>query len=80
MSRTMEKIIPVRISTDAINCYATIQRAMITATTACLRLGDTEHAEEFCRFKDWSSEQYNKVFQKHVDEKKGAKHAEKKEA
>ncbi len=77
MPRVMEKIIPVRISTDSLNCYATIQRAMITATTACLRLGDHEHAEELRRFKNWSAEQYDKVFKQHIQEKKGEEDAEK---
>lgn len=45
MARVMEKIIPVKITTDEIQCYATIQRAMISATTAALRLNNRQAAE-----------------------------------
>lgn len=66
MSRTMEKIIPVKITTDEINCYATIQRSMITATTAALRLKDNKAAELFKKQRIWASEKYDEALARHI--------------
>lgn len=70
MARTMEKIIPVKITTDALNCYATLQRAMITATTACLRLNDKKSAEICKKMKNYASEKYDELFDQYSKEHK----------
>lgn len=70
MSRPMTRVVPVRLTTDEINCYATIMRAMVTATTAALRLGDDKLAKEFSQYKDSANARYNLAIGKHCDEKK----------
>lgn len=59
MSKTMTKVIPVKVITDEMNCYATIQRSMLSAITACLRLGDDEKAEQFNDLRKWASAQFD---------------------
>lgn len=66
MARVMEKVIPAKTTVEQINCLATIERAMITASTAALRLGDKENAATFCKLKNWAADQYNKAFKEHV--------------
>lgn len=65
MARVMQKVTPVRIATDEVNCYATIMRSMISATTAALRLGDHELANKFKALKNNASESYDKAIAKH---------------
>lgn len=60
MARVMEKAVPVKVVGDELNTYATIIRSMISATTAALRLGETEAAETFSIQKDWANDEYNK--------------------
>ncbi len=55
------KATPVKITTDAVNCYATIVRAMITATNAALRLGNNQMAKKFQQLKDGANNGYNKA-------------------
>lgn len=38
MARVMEKIVPVKIMAEEINCYSTMERSCISAITACLRV------------------------------------------
>lgn len=70
MARTMTKVIPVKVISDEMNCYATIQRAMLSAVTAALRLGNAEKAEEFNDLRKWASAQFDiKVTQKKREDK-----------
>lgn len=54
----MEKVTPVRVTTDKVNCYATVERSCISAITACLRLGDEDHANKFVQLKQWAAGNY----------------------
>lgn len=66
MPRVMTNPTPVKITTDKINCYATIMRSMISASTAAIRLGDKGLAEMFQSFKDKANNEYNKLLAIHV--------------
>lgn len=76
MAKTMTKITPVQIVTDEINCYATIQRAMIAAITACLRLqtkkGSRKHINPMLNklreAKRWAENSYDACVDKYVDD------------
>lgn len=59
MARVMEKVRSARTTTEKLNCYATIERSMIAASTAALRLGDKEMALKFCDEKQEASSRYN---------------------
>lgn len=65
------KATPVKIATDAVNCYATIVRAMITATNAALRLGNNAMASNFQHMKDCANEGYNKALADKMDKTEG---------
>ncbi len=70
MSRTMEKIIPVKITADEVNCYATIMRSCISGTTACLRVGDHEHVEKFQAMRIWAENMYDRCIEKYKKEQR----------
>lgn len=69
MPRTMEKIVPVRITTNEINCYATIQRSCLAGITALLRIAKNGEVskgkhinpqlESFRKLKTWAENQYD---------------------
>lgn len=65
MARTMSKVIPVGVITDQIHCYATIQRSMMTAITACMRLNDDQCVDELNKIRQWASMRFDEC----VDEK-----------
>ena len=57
--------VSVRITTNEINCYATIQRSCITAINSCTSIGNIEHAHKFMELRDWAAELYDeKIRQK----------------
>lgn len=62
----------VKIATDSVNCYATIVRSMITATTAALRLGDNKMAGIFMKLKDTANNGYNEALLEHSKKVKAA--------
>lgn len=68
----MEKVIPVKITTDKINCFATISRSCISAITACARLNNMEKADEMKKIKHWADEQYDYLISKHIRETNAA--------
>lgn len=74
MPRVMEKVVPVKLTTDEINCYATIQRSMISAITACLRLKDKKgkhtkaQIEKLRELKKWAENQYDMCVIGELDE------------
>lgn len=65
MPRVMEKVVPVKIMTEEINCYATISRSCISATTACLRMKGIKgkHINDKLKMireiKRWADNNYN---------------------
>jgi len=61
----MSKVIPVKVVSDKIHCYATIQRSMMAAITACMRLDDQEKMAELNAIRQWASDK----FDDYVDEK-----------
>lgn len=69
MPRVMEKVIPVKITADEINCYATISRSCISAITACTRLGMFEKVQEFKKLKHWADGKYDTKVDQHLSEK-----------
>lgn len=54
-----KEITTVKIATTKIDGYATIMRAMITATNAALKLGNKELAKKFRELKNDASEHYD---------------------
>lgn len=68
MPRIMEKVVPVKITADEVNCYATIMRSCIAGVTACLRIKDAEHVEEFQNLKDWASKMYDQKVEQQLHE------------
>lgn len=65
MSKIMSKVVPVRIASDEVNCYATIERSCLAAITACMRLGDQKHAESFTKLKAWANGNYQDKVDEH---------------
>lgn len=65
MAKVMTKVVPVRIASDAVNCYATIERSCLAAITACMRLGDQEHADKFTKLKAWANGNYQDKVDEH---------------
>lgn len=59
VARMMEKITPVKIISDELSCYSTIQRSMISAINASLRLGDYKHTEMFNELRKWASDNFD---------------------
>lgn len=70
MPRIMEKVTPVKITADEINCYATVQRSCISAVTACLRVKDMEHVNEFMKLKHWAEKMYDGKVKQQLAESK----------
>ena len=74
MPRVMENPKPVKIVSDELNCYATIQRSMISAVTACLRLKDKKgkHSRaqitKLREIKKWAENQYDETVNAMMDE------------
>lgn len=78
MPRTMEKIIPVRISTDEINCYATIQRSCLAGIAALLRIAKSNEASKgkhlnpqitkLRELKHWAEGQYDSLVDDEVND------------
>lgn len=73
MPRVMEKVIPVKITTDEINCYATINRNMIGGITACMRLLNKKgiHAKaqikKLQEVKKWAEAHYDGCIESEMD-------------
>lgn len=61
----MTRVIPVKITSDEVNCYATIERSCLAAITACMRLGDQRHVESFIKLKAWASGSYQDKVDEH---------------
>ncbi len=61
MARIMSKIVPVKVVSEEINCYATIQRSMLAAVTACLRLGNDEKMDELNEIRRWASDKFDSI-------------------
>lgn len=69
MPRVMEKVVPVTITTDEINCYATITRSCISGITALLRLNKSRDVtkgkhinpqiDKLREIKKWAESQYD---------------------
>lgn len=65
MPRVMENPTPVKIITDEINCYATIQRSCISAITACLRMKNKKgkhinpQIDKLREIKKWAEKSYD---------------------
>lgn len=49
----------VKIATSTIDGYATIMRAMITATNAAMKIGEHTLAQQFRELKNDASERYD---------------------
>lgn len=65
MSRIKEKVQTVKIARDAVNCYATIERACLAAITACMSLNDENHADKFSKLKVWAAGNYQEKVDEH---------------
>lgn len=65
MARTMEKILPVKTSIEELNCWGTIERSMLSATNAALRIGDKKLAETLRKLKNEAANKYNIAFANH---------------
>ncbi len=61
MARIMSKVVPVKVVSEEINCYATIQRSMLAAVTACLRLGNDEKMDELNEIRRWASDKFDSI-------------------
>lgn len=74
MARVMENPTPVRITTDELNCYATIQRSCISAITACLRMKNVKgkhinpQLDKLREIKKWSECGYDSSVDKYIAE------------
>lgn len=78
MPRVMEKVTPVVIATDEINCYATIQRSCISAITATLRLNKSKdrtkgkhinpQLTKLREIKKWAENQYDACVDAETDD------------
>lgn len=68
MARTMEKIIPVKITTDEVQCYATEMRSNISATIAAARRGDTKQVKVYLQLKNMANAKFDEMVMRHLSE------------
>lgn len=74
MARTMTNVTPVRITTDELNCYATIERSCISAITACLRMEQIKgkhinpQLNKLREVKSWAQNSYDQTVDKYLAE------------
>ncbi len=59
MLQMSKEVMPVKITADELNTYATIQRCCITGITACVKLGETRQAARFRQLREWAESNYD---------------------
>lgn len=57
----------VRVEGSALNAYAQILRACISASNACSKLKDSEHLEAFVQLGTWASTHHQKLLEEHCN-------------